>query len=179
MYNLDFKRLFGKDISDMIKEHRKPDFSNKKPIPPPPNFRILVVDDEDIKLGEIAGIAMANGFSCDYARSAPEAWIKLSENPAKYILMISDNSMPTNDTSKDGYDYNTNNGLPLLSIDDNLNQGLQLLRRVREHPILQSLDVIIYTGGSGREQVEALGATYIQQQPPVLDEILKKGIHCF
>ncbi len=136
--------------------------------------QVLVVDDEDRKLGEMTGIALANGFLCDFARSAPEAWSKLSKEPTRYELMISDNSMPTRDEPDDGYDYSGNDGLPLLGANDRFNEGLQLLRRVRDHPQLRSLDVIIYTGGGGREQAEALRATYIQQQPYILNDILRE-----
>ena len=108
---------------------------------------ILVVDDSERKLGEVGAIAEINGFLCDYARSAPEAWQILIEKPTKFELMICDNSMPSREESDDDYDYSNNDGLTFMAADDMYNEGLQLLRRVREHPQLKNLDVIIYTGG--------------------------------
>ncbi|MFH1072325.1 MAG: hypothetical protein V1743_02760 [Nanoarchaeota archaeon] len=137
--------------------------------------QILVVDDEERKLWEVVDIALANGFYCSLANSAPEAWEKLTASPTRYELMVCDKSMPTILESKDGYDYNGNEGLPLIPASHRYNQGLQLLRRVRSHPQLKSLDVIIYTSGGGKEQTEALGATYVYMQDVYeLNEILRQ-----
>ena len=59
--------------------------------------------------------------------------------------MVSDNSMPYVPSSKDEHNYRGNEKLPLVNQAFDFNEGLQLLRRIRETPSLESLDVIIYT----------------------------------
>jgi len=139
---------------------------------------VLVVDDEDFKRGEVAGIALANGFLCDYAKSAPEGWAKIVSNPTRYVMIVTDNSMPTEkNIGSDDYDYSSLEGLDLL--DDNHrsvggNEGLQLIRRIRQSPSLSSSEVIMYTGSGVRQQAEALGAKYIQQELYLLNDILRE-----
>ncbi|MFT4304386.1 MAG: response regulator [Candidatus Woesearchaeota archaeon] len=135
---------------------------------------ILAVDDEDIHLGAVRGIALANGFACEIARSPVEAWKKLSKNPYGYELLISDNSMPSINQPDSEYDYSTNEGLIHLANNIGCNEGLQLLRRIRNEQKLSSLDVIIYTGSDVEKQVEAFNAIYIQKQPHILNDILRE-----
>jgi len=140
------------------------------------NHKILAVDDEDIKLGHVMGIAWANGFGCDFARSASEAWGKLLSGKTKYELMVTDNSMPKQNVGADGYDYSSADGLDLLEAKarESGNEGLQLIRRIRQNPALRGLEIVIYTGSDVRQQAEALGAQYIQRELYVLNEILRE-----
>ncbi|GEM_PF-4640969 len=131
---------------------------------------ILIVDDEDYKRYLAGGVALANGFFPQYAKTPEEAWNLL--NTRKYDLLISDNYMPTKEKDPE-FDYDTNTGLHKLK-DFRGNQGLQLLRRIKSTETLKDLEVIIYTGSGEKEQTIELGGIYVGQNLPLLNEILRQ-----
>lgn len=140
--------------------------------------KILVADDADFKRGEIAGIAFANGFGCDLAKSAPEAWSKLTSGKTSYDLMIADNSMPPEPSiGPDGYNYSSADGLDALDPrhSGSGNEGLQLVRRIRQDPDFGKLEIIVFTGSGVGAQAEALGARYVQTtEMYLLNDILRE-----
>ncbi|MFC1648041.1 response regulator [Nanoarchaeota archaeon] len=139
---------------------------------------VLVVDDEDRKLQEMTVLALANGFQPEYARNASEAWSKLTVGNHGYVLMITDNGMTTPINVETGdYDYSSLGGLDKLENINRFggNEGLQLIRRVRQHPELQGLDIIMYSGSGVGRQAEALGADYVSStEPYMLNELLRE-----
>ncbi len=113
---------------------------------------VLVVNDDRFKLGVCYGLVISQNFFCRKAISAPEAWDKLIATPEEYGLVITDNSMPQQTVGADGFDYGRRD-----------HQGLSLIRRMREHRKLRSLDAVLFTDGAGRSEATSLNAVYINQ----------------
>jgi len=138
--------------------------------------KILIVDDEQLKKGEVDGIASVNGFSFNFAKNPYEAWDKLTSNIGQYELMVVDNSMYTSNEDVIKYNEGLEKSLHIFGSGDprNGNEGLQLIKRVRQHPELKDLEIIMYSGSGVREQAEALGAMYISFELYLLNEILRE-----
>lgn len=155
---------------------------------------VLIIDDEEYKRQRAAGIALANGFFFECAKSADEGWEKIynqrNDLTPKYSLVIVDNSMQ-NSKSDIRFDYSTLNGLDaelLGSRHLENNQGLQLVRRIRNYPFLENIDFVrktkdfpslanlefvMYSGSDVEKQAEALEIKFIGEKLYLLNDILR------
>lgn len=98
------------------------------------NSRVLIVDDEQISREVLAQYLAALTVRTDAVESADEAWLRLQDHPDAYDLVLLDLSMP---------------GM----------SGMELLSRIKHHPLLAMLPVIVQTAASGRSVLnEALRA---------------------
>jgi CheY-like chemotaxis protein len=105
--------------------------------------RLLVADDEAQNLDLICRDLADKPYTIDRALDGAEAWEKLEAAPADYDCILLDRMMPRLD-------------------------GLQVLRRIKAHPLLSALPVILQTGMTSAEHLaEGLraGAFYYLTKP--------------
>lgn len=104
---------------------------------------VLVVDDEPFNVDILLEYLEETGYHIDTADDGQEAWEKLEAEPDKYDVVILDRMMPR------------------------LN-GMQVLERIKQHPVLQSLPVILQTALAAKAEIlEGLraGAYYYLTKP--------------
>lgn len=104
---------------------------------------ILVVDDEPLNIEILVEFLTGTGYDIETAEDGCAAWKLLESDPDKYDVVILDRMMPCLD-------------------------GLQVLERIKHHPRLQSVPVILQTALAAREEmVEGLqaGAYYYLTKP--------------
>jgi len=120
---------------------------------------VLVVDDELSKAKRAMGVAEKYGFTCDYARTGPEALNMMlnSDHPYKYV--ITDNSMfpdKTSDLNENLYFFGN------IGYDECKNQGIELIKRINKNSKFDDVEVIMHSGGFPNQfKLKNLGATYI------------------
>jgi CheY-like chemotaxis protein len=105
--------------------------------------RILIVDDEPLNVEILLEYLEDSGYELDTAGDGQEAWEKLEAAPDGYDAIILDRMMPR------------------LS-------GLEVLSRVKRHPVMQGIPVILQTALAGKgEIVEGIraGAWYYLTKP--------------
>lgn len=107
------------------------------------NFRVLVVDDEEVNLDILRRQLQRAGYEVDSAVCGEEAWEMLCRYPMHYGAVLLDRMMP-------GID------------------GLEVLKLMKGHPVLQFVPVIMQTAAAATEQVvEGIqaGAYYYLTKP--------------
>ncbi|MCB1785671.1 MAG: response regulator [Chromatiaceae bacterium] len=104
---------------------------------------VLVVDDEPINVDILVDYLEDSGYHIETAPDGQFAWDLLESNPEIYDVVILDRMMP---------------GL----------NGMEVLERIKQHPVLQSVPVILQTALAAREEIlEGLqaGAYYYLTKP--------------
>lgn len=104
---------------------------------------ILVVDDEPFNLDLIAAFLQDTGYQIDLVAGGEEAWKKLLAAPDLYDTVLLDRMMPCMD-------------------------GLEVLRRIKSHPKLKLLPVIMQTGATDPAEIKEgldAGAFYYLPKP--------------
>lgn len=105
--------------------------------------RILIVDDEPLNVDILVEYLEDSGYLIDTAGDGQEAWEKLEADPGGYDAVILDRMMPRMN-------------------------GMQVLERIKRHPVMQSLPVILQTALAAKDQIlEGLqaGAYYYLTKP--------------
>jgi CheY-like chemotaxis protein len=117
-----------------------------------PEKYILVVDDEPLNLiiiGEYLGAA-EEGYQWETAENGDQAWQMLEEAPERYAAVLLDRMMPKMD-------------------------GMQVLARIKTHPVLKEVPVILQTARAAKEDIEEgikAGAYYYLTKPYQEEELL-------
>ena len=111
---------------------------------------VLVVDDHALDRKLLTAHLEPEGYQLDTAEDGVDAWGKLSGNPERYDVVLTDRTMPRMD-------------------------GMQLLSRMKEDDKLRMLPVIMQTALSRRDQIlEGIGAgAYYYLTKPYDIEMLK------
>ncbi len=89
---------------------------------------LLLVDDEPFNIEILIEYLEHSGYSFDTAEDGTRAWEKLQADPERYDVVLLDRMM---------------NGL----------SGMDVLARMKQHPVLCSVPVILQTALAAREQV--------------------------
>lgn len=114
--------------------------------------RILIIDDEPFNIEILLEYLENSGYQLDTAEDGQEAWEKLEATPDYYDVVILDRMMPRMN-------------------------GLELLERIKRHPVMQSIPVILQTALAAQDEVvEGIqaGAWYYLTKP--FDEELLAGV---
>ncbi len=104
---------------------------------------VLVVDDEPFNVEILLEYLEYTGYNFETAEDGQEAWEKLEADPEKFDVVILDRMMPRMN-------------------------GLEVLGRIKEHPILQSVPVILQTALAAENEIlEGMqaGAYYYLTKP--------------
>lgn len=104
---------------------------------------VLIADDEPINVDLLLEYLKDTGYSIDTAQDGQSAWEMLEADPDRYGVVILDRMMPRMD-------------------------GIKVLERIKQHPVLRSLPVILQTALTAREEmIEGLraGAYYYLTKP--------------
>lgn len=96
----------------------------------PPRQQLLLVDDEEDALLELAELLEGEGFCCYTATSVKLALLQLTQHP-DIALVITDLRMPEQ-------------------------SGIELIRRLRQHTQRQHLPVIVISGHADMDDVSDL-----------------------
>ena len=96
----------------------------------PPRQQLLLVDDEEDALLELAELLEGEGFCCFTATSVTFALQQLTQHP-DIALVITDLRMPEH-------------------------SGIELIKRLREHTLRQHLPVIVISGHADMDDVSDL-----------------------
>lgn len=105
--------------------------------------RILVVDDEAFNIEIIQGYLEDEDYLLDTAQDGVEAWEKLEREPESYDAVLLDRMMPRMN-------------------------GMEVLARIKEHPLLRQTPVILQTARAAKaDVVEGIraGAYYYLAKP--------------
>jgi CheY-like chemotaxis protein len=94
----------------------------------PDQARVLIVDDEPLNVEIILEYLEDSPYLLESAADGAEAWAKLEADPDGYDVVLLDRMLPQLD-------------------------GLEVLRRIKAHPSLQSVPVILQTALAAREEV--------------------------
>jgi sigma-B regulation protein RsbU (phosphoserine phosphatase) len=120
-------------------------------VPAPEETRVLIVDDNKLDR-ELLRIRLEHdGYATEQTVDGLQAWNVLQANPLKFDVVLLDRSMPQMD-------------------------GLQLMARMKEHPRLRMLPVILQTALNTREAIlEGIraGAYYYLTKPWDPTELLR------
>lgn len=111
--------------------------------------KLLIVDDEPFNVEIIVEYLEDGGYTLDTAHDGQQAWEKLQADPASYDVLILDRMMPRMD-------------------------GMEVLRRVKSTPEMDSMPVIMQTAlASKNEVLEGLRAgAYYYLTKPFEEELL-------
>ena len=115
-----------------------------------PNNCILVVDDEPISLEMLIENLAEEGYEVHAAADGAAAWRLIEADPQRFDAILLDRMMPDMD-------------------------GIEILRRVKEHPLMADVPVIMQTGMTADTDVaEGLraGAYYYLTKPFSADTLL-------
>lgn len=105
--------------------------------------RLLAVDDESLNLMLITEYLKHSGYHIETARDGAEAWELLEARPREFDVVLLDLMMPRMD-------------------------GLEVLRRIKKHPQLQFIPVILQTALASPEDIHVgirAGAYYYLTKP--------------
>ena len=105
--------------------------------------RILIVDDEPLNVEILLEYLEDSGYELDTAEDGQEAWEKLEAAPDHYDVVILDRMMPRMN-------------------------GMEVLARLKAHPVLQSIPVILQTALAAQDEIlEGIqaGAWYYLTKP--------------
>lgn len=116
----------------------------------PSDARVLIVDDNPIDRSLLVENLEPEGYNLDLANDGAEAWEILQRNPDAYDVLLLDRVMPRMG-------------------------GIALLGKIKEHPHLQTLPVIMQTAASARDEIlEGINAgAYYYLTKPYDREMLK------
>lgn len=106
-------------------------------------LKIMAVDDDEINLEIIGKNLKDAGFQCIQFADGDVAWEYLSNNPEDIDIVLMDKMMPRMN-------------------------GMDVLRKMKSHSLLQNIPVILQTGDIGAEQTGeglAAGAYYYLEKP--------------
>lgn len=111
--------------------------------------RILVVDDNPLDRQLLEEHLTARGYDVGFARDGLEGWEMLESDPLRYDVVLLDRAMPRLD-------------------------GMQVLARVKQHPRLRTLPVIMQTASAMRSEIlEGIrGGAYYYLTKPYDSEVL-------
>lgn len=99
-----------------------------------PNQKILVVDDDSVSAKVIVDHLKEANYAVDSTTQGKEAWEILTQYPEEYAVILVDRMM--------------------MGVD-----GMELLRRIKQSPPLQTIPVIMITGqAQPEEHVDAIAA---------------------
>lgn len=107
------------------------------------NKMVLVADDDDLNLEILEKNLTREGFSSTLSHDGQEAWDILSANPESFSIVLLDKMMPKM-------------------------SGMEVLSKMKMHPILRNTPVIIQTGDVGSKEITeglAAGAYYYLTKP--------------
>jgi CheY-like chemotaxis protein len=113
---------------------------------------VLIVDDEPFNVEILLEYLEDTGYSLHTAEDGQEAWEKLEADPGLYDVVILDRMMPRMN-------------------------GMQVLERIKQHPELQSVPVILQTALAAQDEIlEGLqaGAYYYLTKP--FDEAMLRSV---
>jgi len=113
---------------------------------------VLLVDDEPFNLEILLEYLEDTGYCLDVAEDGQVAWDKLTADPERFDVVVLDRMMP---------------GL----------SGLEVLQRMKQHPVLQSVPVILQTALAARDEIlEGLqsGAYYYLTKP--FEEVMLQSV---
>jgi CheY-like chemotaxis protein/anti-sigma regulatory factor (Ser/Thr protein kinase) len=105
--------------------------------------RVLIADDEPFNVDILLEYLDETGYEIDSAVDGRQAWAMLEADPGRYDVVLLDRMMP---------------GL----------SGIEVLRRIKRHPVMQSVPVILQTAMAAKdEMLEGLqaGAYYYLAKP--------------
>jgi CheY-like chemotaxis protein/anti-sigma regulatory factor (Ser/Thr protein kinase) len=105
--------------------------------------RVLVVDDEPLNVEILLEYLEDTLYETEVAEDGVAAWSKLQAQPDHYDIVLLDRMMPGMD-------------------------GMEVLRRIKDHPKLQSVPVILQTALAGKQEITeglAAGAYYYLTKP--------------
>ena len=105
--------------------------------------RILIVDDEPLNVEILLEYLEDSGYELDTAEDGQEAWEKLEAAPEHYDVVILDRMMPRMN-------------------------GMEVLARLKAHPVMQSIPVILQTALAAQDEIlEGIqaGAWYYLTKP--------------
>lgn len=108
-----------------------------------PKPRVLVVDDDPLSVELILEFLAGGGYEIETAGDGREGWTRLEGRPEDFDVVLLDRIMPRMG-------------------------GLELLRRIKKHPLLASLPVIMETSAGDRQEVVegiSAGAYYYLTKP--------------
>ena len=95
---------------------------------PTPQGVVLVADDEPFNLEIVSELLEDDGFEPVLTEDGAEAWTLLGEQPGRFDAVLLDRMMPGMD-------------------------GLELLNRIKSHPELKRLPVILQTARAGKQDI--------------------------
>jgi len=112
--------------------------------------RILIVDDEPFNVEILVEYLEDGGYQLDTAEDGQEAWEKLSAAPDHYDVVILDRMMPRMN-------------------------GMEVLQKIKQHPVLQSVPVILQTALAAKDEIlEGIQAgAYYYLTKPFEEELLQ------
>lgn len=108
-----------------------------------PKPRVLVVDDDPLSVELILAHLEGSGFLIETASDGAEGWVRLESRPDDFDVVVLDRIMPRMG-------------------------GMELLRRIKKHPLLAALPVIMQTSAGELQQVVegiSAGAYYYLTKP--------------
>ncbi len=114
--------------------------------------RLLIVDDEPLNVEILLEYLEDGGYELDTAGDGQEAWEKLEAAPDHYDVVILDRMMPRMN-------------------------GMEVLARIKAHPVMQSIPVILQTALAAHDEIlEGIqaGAWYYLTKP--FDEELLRSV---
>lgn len=113
------------------------------------NAAILIVDDEPFNLDIIKEFLDGQNYTLFTAKNGEDAWNQLETKPEKFDVILLDRMMPKLD-------------------------GMQVLSRIKAHPILKSTPVILQTAKSSQQDIiDGMNSgAYYYLTKPFDDEIL-------
>lgn len=119
-----------------------------------PTPTLLLVDDEPFNIEILLGFLDGSGYAVETAGDGAAAWRMLRTDPIRYDVVLLDRMMP---------------GL----------NGIELLERIKQHPVLQSAPVIMLTAVSSKAEIlEGLRAgAYYHLTMPLEREMLLSVIN--
>lgn len=113
------------------------------------NFKILVVDDEDLLREALVDALTMNGAICDSAANGTEAFQKLNQN--SYDILVTDVRMPGGD-------------------------GVQLIRQLHESSKIQKKPFVFVSSGFSDvefEEMRKMGVLHIFDKPYRINDFIE------
>jgi len=134
--------------------------SSSSSSPPTPVPHIFVVDDDKVNRMIICEYLreMPEAYHVEMAVGGADAWQQLEKDPAKFDVILLDRMMPDMD-------------------------GMEVLRRIKAHPVLLHLPVIFQTALASKEDIAEgmrAGAHYYLTKPfeeEVLQSVVRTAVH--
>lgn len=115
--------------------------------------RVLIVDDEPVNVEILLEYLDDAGYELDTAANGREAWEKLEAQPDLYDVVLLDRMM-----------------VPM--------NGMEVLQRIKAHPVLHSMPVILQTALAGKDDLLAgiQAGAYYYLTKPFEEELLRSVV---